>query len=133
MVKKVETIQSGDNLKIGVDRDKILAEKISLSEWIQFLGIKASLRTSQYMGIGSLFIVGLIGILTIYYIINDFLTTIIGASVLLIFYYLIISKFISKLSSESQRAENLLDDIMKGRIDGIDQIRERWFREENNK
>lgn len=113
--------------------DKIYAEKRSLSEWIQFLGIKASLRNSQFMGISSIFIVGFIGIITIYNFINDIFLTIIGASVILIVYYLIISKYLHKLSSESQMAEKLLDDIMNGKINEIDQIKERWFKKENSK
>lgn len=106
--------------------------KPSLSDWLQFLESKASLKTSQQMGMSSIFIVCFMGLLSIYYIIGELIQTIIGTSALVIFYYGIISKLLNQISNESQKAEDLLNDIMNERIDGIEQIRERWFGVEEN-
>lgn len=102
--------------------------KPSLSDWIQFLGIKATLKTSQHLGMASIFIVALIGIISIYYIIGNYILTIIGSSGLIILYIGTIKKFLNKVGDESIRAEKLLNKIMNEEIDDIDQIRKIWFK-----
>ena len=93
--------------------------KPSLSDWLQFLESKASLKTNLVIGIGSMFIIGLIGIITIYYIIGDFPLTVLAVIILIIIYYVSIRKIINQFADEARRAENLLDEIMKEKITRI--------------